>query len=151
FRRLVRAALLTGCRYGELIALRVRDYQPEARAVQIRASKSGKARHVYLNDEAAGFFDRLTAGRSGAEPFLLRSDGLPWGEAPQDRRMRAACQVAQISPSVSFHVLRHTYASLYLMGGGSLPALAAQLGHADTRMTIRHYGHLADSWRAEEA
>jgi integrase len=65
--------------------------------------------------------------------------------------MRAACQVAQISPTVSFHVLRHTYASLYLMGGGSLPALAAQLGHADTRMTIRHYGHLADSWRAEEA
>ncbi len=65
--------------------------------------------------------------------------------------MQDACAAAEIEPAVSFHILRHTYASLYLMGGGSLPALAAQLGHADTRMTIRHYGHLADSWRAAEA
>ena len=65
--------------------------------------------------------------------------------------MRLACEAAQIAPAISFHILRHTYASHYLMGGGSLPALAAQLGHADTRMTVRHYGHLADSWRAEEA
>jgi integrase len=151
FRRLVRGALLTGCRYGELTALRVGDFQPEARAVQVRESKSGKPRHVYLNDEAAALFHTLTAGRTGAETLFLRSDGLPWAKAHQDRRMRAACEVAKIEPAVSFHILRHTYASLYLMGGGSLPALAAQLGHSDTRMTIKHYGHLADSWRAEEA
>jgi len=83
--------------------------------------------------------------------MFLRGDGFPWGAAHQDRRMRTACEVARIEPGVSFHILRHTYASHYLMGGGSLPALAAQLGHADTRMTVLHYGHLADSWRAEEA
>ena len=37
------------------------------------------------------------------------------------------------------------------MNEGSLEALAKQLGHSDTRMTIHHYGHLAESWRAEEA
>jgi integrase len=151
FRRLVRGALFTGCRYGELIALRVGDFQPEARAVQVRESKSGKARHVYLSDEAAALFQTLTAGRAGAETLFLRADGLPWAKAHQDRRMRAACKVARVEPAVSFHILRHTYASHYLMGGGSLSALAAQLGHSDTRMTVKHYGHLADSWRAEEA
>jgi integrase len=37
------------------------------------------------------------------------------------------------------------------MAGGSLLALATQLGHSDTRMTTRHYAHLAEHWRAEEA
>jgi integrase len=151
FGRLVRAALLSGCRYGELIALRVADYQPDSRSIHIRQSKGNKARHVYLNDEAVSFFETLTATRPGTATLFLRADGLPWGTAHQSRRMKAGCKVARIKPAVSFHILRHTYASLYLMGGGSLPALAAQLGHADTRMTIRHYGHLADSWRAAEA
>ena len=151
FQRLVRAALLTGCRYGELIALKVGDYLPDSRAVHIRASKSNKSRHVYLTEEATAFFEAMAAGRPAGEILFLRADGLPWGSSHQDRRMRTACQAAQIDPPVSFHILRHTYASHYLMGGGSLPALAAQLGHADTRMTVLHYSHLADSWRAEEA
>jgi len=55
-------------------------------------------------------------------------------------------------PAIGFHILRHTYASLYLMSpGADLPGLAKQLGHADTRMTLRHYAHLAESWRAQQA
>jgi integrase len=151
FRRLARAALLTGCRYGELVALRVGDYLTDSRAIHVRESKSNKARHVYLTEDAAAFFESLAVGRAGAEILLQRADGLSWGKAHQDRRMKDACKLAGIEPAVSFHILRHTYASHYLMGGGSLPALAAQLGHADTRMTSRHYGHLAESWRAQEA
>jgi integrase len=64
--------------------------------------------------------------------------------------MKDACEAAAIEP-LGFHQLRHTYASLYLMSGGSLVALAKQLGHTTTRMVEKHYGHLADSWRAEEA
>jgi integrase len=151
FQLLMRAALLTGCRYGELIALRVGDYLPDSQAIHIRESKSNKSRHVYLTEEAESFFQALAAGRAAGETLLLREDGEPWRSSHQDRRMRAACEEAQIEPAVSFHILRHTYASHYLMGGGSLPALAAQLGHADTRMTVLHYSHLADSWRAAEA
>jgi len=151
FQPLVRAALLTGCRYGELIALRVGDYLPDSQAIHVRESKSNKARHVYLTEEATSFFETMVAGRPNGEILFLRADGLPWASSQQDRRMRSACKSAGIEPAVSFHILRHTYASHYLMGGGSLPALAAQLGHADTRMTVLHYSHLADSWRAEEA
>jgi integrase len=151
FRRLVQAALLTGCRYGELTRLLASDYSPDRGALYIRESKSNKARHVYLNDEGTALFDAATAGRSGAERIFLRADGGPWGKAHQIRRMVDVSATARVEPAVSFHILRHTYASLYLMNGGDLPALAQQLGHADTRMTVRHYSHLADTWRAEQA
>ena len=46
FRMMIQAALETGCRYGELAALRVHDFDPDTSQVAIRTSKSGKPRHV---------------------------------------------------------------------------------------------------------
>ena len=63
--------------------------------------------------------------------------------------MRSACQRAKIAPSVSFHILRHTWASLAVMAGAPLMVVARNLGHADTRMVERHYGHLAPSFIAD--
>jgi integrase len=44
---------------------------------------------------------------------------------------------------VTFHELRHTYASGLINAGVPLVFVAKQLGHADTRMCERHYGHIA--------
>jgi len=44
FRRLAQAALATGARYGELIALRASDFNPDSGTVHVRISKSGKGR-----------------------------------------------------------------------------------------------------------
>jgi integrase len=151
FRELVSAALHTGARYGELAALRVGDYMPEAQAVHLPKTKGGQPRHVYLSEEAVAFFDRLTAGRSSSEHLLTKADGSAWGRNHQYRPMLSACEAAEINPPVGFHQLRHSYASLYLMSGGSLVSLARQLGHSTTRMVEKHYAHLADTWRAEEA
>jgi integrase len=52
-------------------------------------------------------------------------------------------------PPLNFHALRHTWASLSVMGGMPLMVVAKNLGHADTRMVERHYGHLAPSYVAE--
>jgi site-specific recombinase XerD len=41
-----------------------------------------------------------------------------------------------------FHDLRHTFASHFVMRGGSLKTLQAILGHADYKMTLR-YSHLS--------
>ena len=41
-----------------------------------------------------------------------------------------------------FHDLRHSFASWFVMRGGSLQALLTILGHADIKMTLR-YAHLA--------
>jgi integrase len=49
---------------------------------------------------------------------------------------------AKIDPPISFHALRHTWASHAVMNGVPLLVVAKNLGHADTRMVERHYGHL---------
>jgi integrase len=149
FRRLAQVALATGARYGELIALRVSDFNPDSGTVHVRTSKSGKGRHVVLNDEGVALFKSLTAGKSGDAVLLMRADGLPWKPAHQARRMTEACKRAKIAPPVSFHVLRHTWASLAVMAGAPLMVVARNLGHADTRMVERHYGHLAPSYIAD--
>lgn len=59
--------------------------------------------------------------------------------------MSRACKGAGIEP-LGFHQLRHTYASLSLMSGMPLIVLARNLGHKDTRMVEKHYGHLLPSY-----
>jgi integrase len=63
--------------------------------------------------------------------------------------MLDACRHAKIKPAVSFHILRHTHGSMLAMRGVPLGVIAEQLGHSDTRMTEKHYAHLAPSFVAE--
>jgi len=77
------------------------------------------------------------------------ADGCTWKKSDQSRPMRAACTRARIAPPVTFHALRHTWASLAVMNGVPLMVVAKNLGHADTRMVEKHYGHLAPSYIAD--
>jgi integrase len=146
FRQLVEGALQTGARYGELVRLKVDDFNPDAVTVHIRRSKSGKARHVVLTDEGAAFFASVTAGRPGSATMFARADGGEWRASHQGRRMTEANKRAKIAPPITFHGLRHTYASLCVMNGVPLLVVSTNLGHANTRMVEKHYGHLAPSY-----
>jgi integrase len=148
FRPLVRAALLTGCRYGELVKMEVQDFIVDAGVVRVQESKSGKSRHIPLTDEGRECFEQWTAGKLRGERIFTREDGGVWGKSHQSRRMNAACARAKLA-AVSFHDLRNTYGSLLAMQGVPLQVIAAALGHADTRMTERHYAHLRDSYVAQ--
>lgn len=150
FRRLVQAALETGARYGELAQLKAGDFNPDAGTIAIRRSKTGKPRHVVLTEEGAAFFAELCAGRRGSEILLRQPNGEAWGPSNQTPPINKACHRAGIVPALNFHGLRHTYASLAVMAGAPLHVIAKNLGHADTRMVERHYGHLAPSYIADE-
>jgi integrase len=145
FRPLVQAALMTGCRYSELCRLQVSDFNPDSGTVHIRRSKTGKDRHVELTDEGVHFFKETTIGRRG-DAFMFVRDDKPWATSAQARPMAEACEQASISPPISFHGLRHTWASLAIMSGMPLMVVAKNLGHVDTRMVEHHYGHLSGSF-----
>jgi integrase len=149
FRQLVIGALLTGARYGELAAMRASDLDPAAGTVHIPRSKSGKARHIFLTEEGQQFFASIAAGKRGADRLFARESGEAWGNSHQVRYMRDASHAAGIEPAISFHILRHTYASRLAMRGAPLNVIANQLGHSDTRMTEKHYAHLAPSYIGE--
>lgn len=159
FKQLVQAALYTGCRYGELCRLKVRDFNPTSNTVLIEKSKSGKPRHIALADEAAAWFVEQAAGRGGGESLLIKpnakgntrkyqEDPLAWGPHDQKKLMLEVCKEAKIDP-LGFHELRHTYASGLVNAGVPLAYIAAQLGHADTTMVEKHYGHLSPSALAQ--
>jgi len=52
-------------------------------------------------------------------------------------------------PPINFHGLRHTWASHTVMNGVPMLVVAKNLGHSDTRMVEKHYGHLAPSFVAD--
>ncbi|CDX58591.1 Integrase family protein [Mesorhizobium plurifarium] len=149
FRNLVQAALQTGARYGELARLTVADFNADVGTLTIGESKSGDSRHVVLTDEGKKLFTQLAAGKDGAALLLTNAAGNAWGKSHQSRPMADACTAAKINPPIGFHGLRHTWASLAVMNGMPLLVVAAQLGHTDTRMVEKHYGHLSKSYIAE--
>jgi integrase len=146
FRPLVRAALLTGCRYGELVRLKVNDFNSGNGTLYINETKNGKPRSIPLTGEGVTFFNQNTAGKLGNDSIFVRDDGEAWGVSHQCRRLRDACKIAKIEPTISFHVLRHTYGSLLSSKGVPLQVIAELLGHSDTRVTSRHYAHLMPSF-----
>ena len=149
FRRLARGALETGARYGELIRLKVSDFSHNSGTVSIRKSKSSKSRHIHLTEDGVAFFRSLTAGRSGTSFLFLKDNGEPWKKDHQKDPMRQACERATIDPPMGFHGLRHTWASHAVMNGVPLMVVAKNMGHSDTRMVEKHYGHLAPSYVAD--
>jgi integrase len=142
FRPLVKAALATGCRYGELTRIEAKDFDRKSGTIHIRQSKSGKGRHVVLNDEGRQLFEELCQDRIG----LMFPD---WKPNDQYDRMTAACRKAGIT-RCGFHTLRHTWASWAVMNGAPLIVVAKNLGHSTTRMVEAHYGHLSKDFIADE-
>jgi integrase len=144
FRPLFRAALLTGARYGELVRMSVGNFNTTTAQLFVAPSKSGKSRYIPLNGSGVALFKALTTGRPSNAPIFARSDGEPWGKNHQQRPLSEACKRAKITPPLRFHEARHSYASALAQAGADLLTISKLLGHADTRITSRHYAHLCD-------
>jgi integrase len=156
FRRLVQGGLFTGAREGELQRLVAKDFAPATGSVFFEFTKAGKPRHVTLTEEGQAFFQELVAGlepdaqlfpRTAYDRKDKRNSG-QWTRPEMTRTMRALCEAAKV-PVMTFHELRHTYASTLLNAGVPLVFVAQQLGHANTRQVEKHYGHLCKTAKAE--
>lgn len=145
-RQLVQLALLTGARYSELCALDCRDFDARNGILMVRMSKNGRPRHIVLSDEGVELCRSLTAGRPLNQPLLRREDGNRWARDLHRRPFKEAAARVGLDPCFTFHELRHTWASLAVMNGAELIVVATNLGHRDTRMVERVYGHLTNSY-----
>jgi integrase len=142
----------TGGRYGQIAQLTVSDFNADAGTLRMRTRKgdgSERIHHVHLTSEGVRFFALACTGRSGSHPIFTKDDGSTWGKSHQTRPIEEASARAKISPPANFHVTRHTWASHAVMNGVPLLVVAKSLGHSDTRMVEKHYGHLAPSFIAE--
>ena len=154
----VAPGLYAGLRHGEILGLRWQDVDVGMRRLTVaksfdRLPKSGKPRHLPLAAELM----RLLCEWRPSCPVTAEGVVCPilhkgiW-RAAQDsfRNMNALYAAAGIkAPDAPWHALRHTFASHFLMSGGSLLAVSRLLGHADIR-TTQIYAHLAPEFLADE-
>lgn len=119
--------LATGCRWSEAEGLKFSGVSLSS--VTFTKTKGGRSRTVPISIElATRLMDRLSLGRFascyGAFRSALARTGL------------------QLPKGQAAHVLRHTFASLYLQNGGTLQGLQKVLGHSSITVTMI-YAHLS--------
>lgn len=148
FRAVMQAALFTGARWSEIHQMKVRDVDLRSGTILLPETKGGRPRYIHLSDEGARFFALQCAGKALASPVFLNQHGRAFGTSHQIRPMRETCAKANVQPA-GFHILRHTYGSTLAMAGVPLAVIAEALGHADERITRKHYAHLSPSYIRE--
>ncbi len=131
----IRLLLLTGCRRNEILSLKWSDYREGH--LYLRDSKTGP-RTVWLSSPARGILDGLP--RRGAWIFpARRRQGFLDRTVIQNYWQKVRDEAGL--GDVRLHDLRHSYASVALMNGATVPTIARLLGHNDTATTLK-YTHL---------
>ena len=133
-----------GLRVSELCSLTTKNIQWQERALRIKGKggpfgKRSKARVVPMS----------TRVRTVFEPFFALNEKFPVGTRQAQKVVKQIANRAQISANVTPHVLRHTFATLFLQKGGSLAALKKILGH-DRLTTTEIYLNLTDTHVVDE-
>jgi len=142
----IRLLNLTGARLGEILKLKWDYVNWEKRTLDLPDSKTGE-KTIYLNDPAIDILAKIT--RQDDNPYVIC--GARHGQHIVNlqkswRRIRSMANLED----VRLHDLRHTYASIAVSNGMSLPLIGALLGHSQPRTTAR-YAHLASGPLKEAA
>ena len=145
-RRFAALALNTGLRAGELCALTWADIDLEAGVLHVRDSKNRTARAVPLNATARAILEEQREAAGDAKPVFPGPGGRHRAERPRDAIDRAFAAIGQ--PGMTFHDLRHTFASYAAAAGTDPVTLSALLGHRGLAM-VRRYAHLMDDAAAK--
>ena len=157
-------ATATGCRRGEVLALRWSDIQDGAAFVdrslsQTRAGlifKSTKtetprrielppttlpvlARHRERQDEFRRQFG--TDYRSDLDLIIANPDGTPLKPNSVSGTVSRLCRVLGLPKGASLHTIRHSHASLLLADGVDLATVSERMGHSSVATTANIYAH----------
>ena len=142
-REIVDCALLTGMRKGELLGLKWN--QVRNGFIYLQKTKTDRARQIPINDDLEDLFKciRKRVGLKSDYVFTFHSKRIE----SLNFSFPAALKRAGIE-DFTFHGLRYTFASHFIMRGGSIKALQEILGHTTLAMTMRN-AHLAQEHKRE--
>lgn len=133
-------AVDTGFRFGELVGVTPRDFNPSTGKLSTWVTKGDEPRSVPLTPRARAIVLRRRADYKDWEPLFPRSIN----SSSVSRRMRAWKDWAGLptEDEAVFHSFRHTCCSRLVQAGVSLPVVQKWMGHATIQTTMR-YAHLA--------
>ena len=134
-RAMIIIALNTAMRKGEILNLRWNDIDFNEHYIYIKESKSNKTRKIPMNGVVAATLKDIK--RQGE--FVFMSPKTETRFIGTFRSFKTACRKAGVH-DLRFHDLRHTAATLMVMGGTDLVTVKEILGHSSIEMTMR-YAH----------
>ena len=171
----VAIALHTGMRRGEILALRWSDIDFERLQIQVsrsleqvkrvltvKGTKTGKSRTISIgpalikvlrSHKAQQNTERLGLGEFFEDNDLVYSgpDGTPKVPHCLSDAFRAAKRRITQLPSLTFHGLRHTHATILLRNGIHIKVVSERMGHSSVAITLEVYGHVIPGMQEKAA
>ncbi len=138
----IRLLLLTGARRGEVLGATwdMFDFEEGIWTKPSSFTKQRRLHRVPLSGAALQLLLSIKETSTGAYVFPSPGGGRPLGDIKHTwETIRRKADIAD----VRLHDLRHTYASILVSAGHSLPIIGALLGHSSPKSTAR-YSHLYD-------
>ena len=134
-------ALNTGLRRGELLNLKWNQIDFKARMLRVEKTKSGKMRHIPINDILFNELSRLKS-ENGQNSYLFFNPETGKPYLDMKTGFKGACRRAGIK-GLRFHDLRHTFATRLIQAGVDIVTVQNLLGHHSVTVTQR-YTHSND-------
>ncbi len=141
----------TGLRLSEVVTLKYEDVHHQDRYIKV-LGKGNKERIVAFGATCQrsllhyAYHYRIEPVHPDIDTFFLSIDGYclsPAGLRSITKRAAKSAGVARLHP----HLLRHTYATQFLLNGGDVFLLKQNLGHT-TLVMVEHYVHIASGMAA---
>jgi integrase len=134
---LIRFALNTGLRTGEIFSLPWSGVDLKNGILTVFASKTQKTREIPINGETRKVLEAWWLGKKNEFVFYNPETGKPFVDLKTGFAL--ACLKADIS-GVTWHTLRHTFASRLANSGVDIVTVKELLGHSSISVTMR-YAH----------
>lgn len=166
-------AVSTGLRLGEIAGLRLKDIDLEAGVLTVRKNsqrvydqRTGRTqvksltpktkrsrRDIPLHRGLAEYLARCLAPRAGENknaPLIKAPGGKAYDARTIERRFDRLKAEQDLSPGVTFHSLRHSFATRALETGADMRGVADLLGHSSVAFTMSCYSHCVTKQKREQ-
>ena len=155
--------LATGLRRGELLGLKWEDIDLQNGIIHVRrqvARVDGEVkelplktknsyRNISISWDAVAMLTEMEAHRSSVYVFPSSTGG-PISPDSVNNMLHRVLKRAGL-PSIRFHDLRHTFATLALQNGVDIKTVSGMLGHFSAGFTLDTYAHVTTSAQKEAA
>ena len=137
-----RLAILTGMRQDEQFGLRWKDVDLERGLLSLPTTKAGDCQAVHLNEEARAILRGLDSWERSVWVFPSKNPATYMNAVNFYVRIWSPAVNKAGIEWITWHGLRHTFASRLAMNGQNEGTIAALLRHSTTAL-VKRYAHLS--------